>query len=825
MGRISTWNYSVKTATSTGSKFNKFLVLFLFAIMFASFSVSAQDAYITAGGAATTICEGESTTFQVIIGASSSPYTVVYSDGTSDSDPISGYDSDADPESPGFGGDLITVSPTETTTYTLVSVTDQWDNSLPISSASFTITVNPLPTDLSVSPSTRQCPGVNFEISASATNGNTYELWNAANTSKTADLPYTTSITSNTNYTVRAISEHGCTISQAYAVLLENTPPTISTPANQTLNPGAGTCSASIPDYTSLVTVSDNCTAKGSIALSQSPAVGASISGHNTEQTITITATDEALNVNSCNFTVTLLDNISPYISCVGNQIVPAGSSCTYTHSGTGWDPQVGTDATDNCSVASVTFAANNGASPATGTSLNNVEFQPGTTTVTWTVTDGAGNTDDCIFTVSIEDDEKPTVTCPGNQTANTDAGNCTYEQNTADWDVTADDNCTVASIAYTLTGATTGTVNTTLNGAVFNKGVTTVTVLVSDGAATPNTETCNFTVTISDNENPTLTCPSNISVNNDADNCDALVIIPDITFGDNCTGATLAWSTTGATEISGSGQPGEQTFNVGVTTVTLTVTDAASRTAQCNFTVTVSDTQLPTISCPTDIAQDNDNGFCTAAVVIPNITYNDNCSGSSIAWTTTGATEISGSGQPGTQTFDVGITTVSLTVTDASLNTANCSFTVTITDAENPTVTCPANITQDTDAGVNTAEIAIDNAVFGDNCAGSTLAWTMTGVTTGSGDGQIGTHTFNYGTTTIEYTVTDAADIPKTNTCSFTVTIEDNEAPVIASCPANIDRTCASGSCSAQVYWTEPNATDNKTAVANLVWTKSHTP
>ncbi|MFH1120176.1 MAG: Calx-beta domain-containing protein, partial [Bacteroidota bacterium] len=780
----------------------------------------AQDAFITSEGL-TTICEGESTTLQVIIGASEGPYTVVYSDGTSNFT-VSDYESIADPEDPDYGGDPIPVSPVVTTTYSLVSVHDGGNNSLPVSSATITITVNPLPTNLviSVNPASPVCPSVNFTISATATNGNAYELWNQANTVKTGDLPYITSITSSASYTVRAISSEGCSISQALTVNIESTPPTITCPGNQTLNPGAGTCSASLPDYRGSVTVNDNCTPSGSIVLSQSPAPGTVISGHNTSQTITITATDAAGNSNSCNFNGTLVDNINPQISCVGNQTVPASASCTYTHSGTAWNPA----GTDNCTVASVVYSLS-GATTGTGTNLNGVTFQPGTTTVTWIVTDGAGRTSQCSFNVSIEDTEDPTVTCPGNQSVNTAAGVCTYTHSGTTWNVTADDNCTVASISYVLTGATTATIPSTLNGAVFNIGLTTVTVTVADGATDPNTANCSFTVTVSDNQDPTISCPSNISVSNDAGNCTASVNVPAIVFGDNCSGSSIAWSSTDATTLSGNGQIGTQTFNIGTTTITVIATDAANRTAQCSFTVTVSDTENPTIGCPSDISADNGTGLCTASVVIPSITFDDNCAGESISWSTAGVTSLSGNGQPGTQTFNVGVTTITVTVTDAANNTASCSFSVTITDNEDPTITCPSNITASNGAGLCSASIVVPAVTFGDNCSGPAIAWTLSGATTGSGNGQIGTRSFSVGITTVNYTVSDGASPANTATCSFTITISDNEAPVISGCPANITRTSGAGVCTATVSWTEPTATDNCTTAGNLVWTKSHLP
>ncbi|HPR26299.1 HYR domain-containing protein, partial [Lentimicrobium sp.] len=771
----------------------------------------------------TSVCAGESTTIDVVICAGAAPWTVVYTDGVSNYT-VNNYNSNCDPDAGPVQGDPITVSPAVTTTYTLVSVTfgDPAVNVTPLS-GSVTITVNPLPSSVSVLPSTRQCPGANFTISATATNGNTYELWNAANTSKIADLPYETSITANTNYTVRAISGStpACTTAVAYTVLLENTPPSITCPGNQTLNPNPTTgCSAALPDYRSLATVSDNCTASGSITVTQSPNPGTTISTHNTVQQVTLTATDEAGNEASCNFNVTLIDNVNPTISCVGNQIVPAAAGCIYTHSGTAWNPA----GADNCSVASVTYSANNGASPATGTNLNGVVFQPGTTTVTWTVTDVAGNTAQCSFTVSIQDSQDPTITfCPGNQTATTNNGLCSYTHSGTAWDVTATDNCTVGSIVYTLSGETTGTVNSTLNGAVFNSGVTTVSVLVSDGASPANTASCSFTVSVNDDDAPSVTCPSNISVNTDASECTAEVTIPNIAFGDNCSSPSLAWSTTGVTLLSGTGQPGTQIFNTGETTVTLTVTDGASLTATCSFTVTVTDNEDPTVSCPTNQSENNTPGSCSASVAIPTVVFDDNCSGSSLAWSTSGATTINGTGQPGAQTFNVGVTTVLLTVTDASLNTATCTFTVTVNDTENPTVTCPDNIAVSNTLNQCSAGVAIPTVVFGDNCSGSSLSWNTMGATILSGSGQPGTQTFNVGTTTVQLTVTDAAS--NTATCSFTVTVSDTQAPVISGCPANITRTAGSGSCSATVSWTEPTATDNCTPSGSLIWNKSHTP
>ncbi|MBK9453128.1 MAG: HYR domain-containing protein, partial [Bacteroidetes bacterium] len=66
---------------------------------------------------------------------------------------------------------------------------------------------------------------------------------------------------------------------------------------------------------------------------------------------------------------------------------------------------------------------------------------------------------------------------------------------------------------------------------------------------------------------------------------------------------------------------------------------------------------------------------------------------------------------------------------------------------------------------------------------------------------------TFSSGTTTNTFTVTDASGT--TTTCSFTVTVVDNQAPAIT-CPANISVNATSGQCTAIVTYTAPVGTDN---------------
>ncbi|HMK26550.1 MAG TPA: HYR domain-containing protein, partial [Chitinophagaceae bacterium] len=150
--------------------------------------------------------------------------------------------------------------------------------------------------------------------------------------------------------------------------------------------------------------------------------------------------------------------------------------------------------------------------------------------------------------------------------------------------------------------------------------------------------------------------------------------------------------------------------------------------------------------------------------------------------------------GLPSGSAFPVGVTTNTFRVTDVAGNTATCSFTVTVVDNQAPAVTCPTNIVANTDAGVCIATVATPNPTTSDNCAVTQVTWAMTGATTGSspatGINYVGTRAFNLngttgsGVTTITYTVKDAAG--NTTTCSFTVTVNDASIPVISGQPTN---------------------------------------
>lgn len=159
------------------------------------------------------------------------------------------------------------------------------------------------------------------------------------------------------------------------------------------------------------------------------------------------------------------------------------------------------------------------------------------------------------------------------------------------------------------------------------------------------------------------ITCPANVTVSNAANQCGATVTYPAPTTTGICNAVTC-------TPASGS------FFPRGTTTVNCTSAGNTNGTQSCSFTVTVNDTQAPTIVCTPN--QFVGTTGTTAVVNYPLPTVTDNCPGVQAPLCTPA---------PGTA-FPVGVTTVNCSVRDASNNSASCSFAVTVNKETPPTLT-----------------------------------------------------------------------------------------------------------------------------------------
>lgn len=342
--------------------------------------------------------------------------------------------------------------------------------------------------------------------------------------------------------------------------------------------------------------------------------------------------------------------------------------------------------------------------------------------------------------TVTIQDNVNPSISCSsGNISAANGAGQCSAIVNFST--PTFSDNCTGATMQQTAGLA---------SGSSFPVGVTTNTFVVTDVAG--NTASCSFTVTVSDTEDPVISCPGNIITGNNAGTCGALITYATPSFSDNCLGGSI-------TQIAGLASG--STFPIGVTTNTFVATDAAGNTDTCSFTVTINDTEDPVVSCPGNITAGNNPGTCGALVTYPAPTFSDNCPGGSIS-------QIAGLASG--STFPIGITTNTFVATDGNGNADTCSFTVTVTDSENPVVNCSSNIVVNAAPGACNDVVNYATVTASDNCPGVTLTQ-IAGLSSGS--------TFPLGVTTNTFRATDVAG--NISNCSFTVTVVPADTVVAA--------------------------------------------
>jgi len=383
---------------------------------------------------------------------------------------------------------------------------------------------------------------------------------------------------------------------------------------------------------------------------------------------------------------------------------------------------------------------------------------------------------------VTVADDPPPSATCPAAITANTgdDApGNCSTTVS-GPLSVGSPGNCATYQIAYLLEGATTGQGTGQLPpNQPFGSGITTVRYTVSDESGTLS-KTCSFMVTVRDNEPPTVTCPNPLAVGTDFGGCSAVPSGTAVTVLDNCANPTIFYAMTGATSATGTGQvPANQVFAAGVTTIAYTVQETGDTTKYtCSFTVTVTDNQNPSLSCPGNKNATLSSG-CNTTQTGTAATTSDNCSGSLLTYALSGATTGSGSGQvPGGQKFEAGVTTVLYAATDGDgTGETTCSFTITVIETLKPTVTCPSSTT--VTVGPNCETELADyrlKANISDNCTPDSALLIVQ-------EPAPGTILNGLGTTLVKITATDLSG--NSRYCTLNVTIKDTPLFEIA-CPGN---------------------------------------
>ena len=271
----------------------------------------------------------------------------------------------------------------------------------------------------------------------------------------------------------------------------------------------------------------------------------------------------------------------------------------------------------------------------------------PGTYSITYSAT-ANGQTAEATRIVTVEaDNTAPTITVNG-------ANPMTVECHTSFTDpgATAHDAC-AGDFAATASGA--------VDPNTVGQYIITYNATDPSGhAAAPVTRTVN----VVDTTAPVVTAPPNVTVNTGPGATSCGTTVSDATLGT----ASASDSCAGSLSVTRTGVPAGNVFPVGVTTLTYSANDGFN-TGTATQTVTVIDNTVPIISCPASITLEP---TCPSGAIA---TYTapvgtDNCPGATTART---------AGLASGSVFPIGTTTVTHTVTDASGNTASCSFTVTV--------------------------------------------------------------------------------------------------------------------------------------------------
>jgi autotransporter-associated beta strand protein len=489
-------------------------------------------------------------------------------------------------------------------------------------------------------------------------------------------------------------------------IVVDNEAPSITCPGDMAVNTDPGECTAS--NVTFSVTTNDNCPGNTYVCV---PASGATFAqGTNT---VTCTATDTAGNSAACSFRVTVYDIEVPSIVCA-----PVSVQCASEV------PTANTNASivvsDNCGTVTVSWLGD----------VISDQTCPNRYTIarSYLATDEAGNTNGCTQTIEVDDTTPPTALCT-NITVDLNASGVAM--------ITADqvdggsfDNCG-GSLARSIDNAAFGC------GSI---GSNTVVLTVIDACG--NSNSCEAIVVVRDVRPPVLNCPANVTVNADAGECDATnVVLGTPTHADNCGLDILANNALAS-------------YPVGTNYVVWTATDVQGNSASCTQQVVVVDNQPPTITCPADIVTGTTAGMCEALNVTWAVMVAENCPGASSVCV-----------PPSGSAFMKGTTSVTCTATDASGNTAACSFNVTVNDPEPPAIVCaPVNV----QCAGEVPPVGTNAVAISDNCGPVTLTWL--------GDTTNALGCVNHFVITRQYRVTDSSG--NTNGCTQTITVHDTTPP-----------------------------------------------
>lgn len=614
-------------------------------------------------------------------------------------------------------------------------------------------TILPLPTATATPDTQSVCSGAITPIVLTSNLTGTTFAWTRDNTANvtgiaasgtgdiTGTLTNNTTVTQTVTFTITPTSADGCSGTPIIAKVTVQAVPTIVCPANITDNTTTGQCGKIItysPTVTGIPTPALTYTFTGATTGSGSGNGSGSFFNKGTT-TVSITATN-ACGTANCSFTVTIVDNEAPAITCPAPVTVSCASAVPAVNI-------AGVTFSDNCPGTVITHVSD----VISGQTCTNRY----TLTRTYRATDAAGNTTDCAQIITVNDVTPPTLTCPAPVTVS--CASAVPPVNVLA--VTGvSDNCggpvTVTHISDVISNQT-----------CPNRYTVTRTYRATDACG--NFTECTQIITVNDQTPPALTCPGPITVCGPAavpaantalvtgvsDNCGGTVTVTHVGDVNNCPSCVNTPYTI---------------------TRTYRATDACGNFTECTQTITVN--PIPTVDVVNN--QILCNTFSTTAV-----NFTSPVSGTTYSWTnntTSIGLAASGNGNiPSFTATNTGSAPVTATITVTP--TANgCpgpvrTFTITV----NPTPNTNAVSNQVLCNGSPTTLVTFTGAV-----TGTTFNWTNNTTSIGlaaSGNGNI--PSFNATNTTNAPVTATIAVTPVANGCTgattnFTITV--NPTPTV---------------------------------------------
>ncbi len=339
----------------------------------------------------------------------------------------------ADPTTVGTGCGAVTYDLPSGTTFNLGTTTVTATETATGASCTFTVTVT---TDPDNEPPVITCPAnivqaapanacaANVDVgTATATDNRAGVIVNGGVRSDAAALtdPYPAGETIIT-WTATDAAGNVATCDQSVKIT-ENVPPTVTPPAPQSVTVNASCDMVEVPNFTVGLAATDNCTPAAFLEVTQSPGPETLVGPG--QHTITIVVKDNSDNSTTVTTTFNVIDDTPPVITLNGANPLTVECHTAFV------DP--GATASDAC-AGDLTGAIN-----VSGAVNTNV---PGSYTLTYTVSDGNGNSASATRTVNVVDTTAPTITLNG-QTITLWPPNHQYRTvNVSDLVASAGDSC-----------------------------------------------------------------------------------------------------------------------------------------------------------------------------------------------------------------------------------------------------------------------------------------------------------------------------------------------------------------------------------------------